>query len=137
MKFYAGQQASFSRTITETDFVQFAGLSGDYNPIHVDQEYAKDTRFGQRIAHGLLTTSLLSRLLRMHLPGPGCIYMGQTLRFVKPVFIGDTLTALAEVIEYFEEKQILRLKTECRKQDGTLVMEGEATMMVAREGEKI
>jgi 3-hydroxybutyryl-CoA dehydratase len=132
-KFAVGQKASFSRTITETDLVQFAGLSGDFNPIHVDSEYAKQTRFGQRIAHGILTTSLLSRLLGMHLPGKGSVYLGQTLRFLKPVFIGDTITAQAEVIDYNAEKNIMKLKTECFKQDGTLVLEGEATMLVPRE----
>ena len=136
-QFFVGQKASFSRTITETDLVQFAGLSGDYNPIHVDKEYAKATRFGQRIAHGLLTTSLISRLLGMHLPGLGSVYLGQTLKFIQPVFIGDTITASAEIIEINEEKNIIRLKTECKKADSTVVLDGIATMMVPKEGDKI
>ncbi len=136
-RFYVGQTASVSKTITEADIVQYAGLSGDFNPVHIDAEYAKGTRFGQRIAHGLLTASLLSRLLGMHLPGPGSVYLAQTMRFLRPVFIGDTITATAEVLEYDDEKSILRLKTECRKQDGTLVLTGEGTMMVPKEGEKI
>jgi len=131
--FTVGQSASFSKTITETDIVQFAGISGDFNPIHIDAEYAKQTRFGERIAHGLLTTSLLSGLLGMHLPGKGSIYMGQTLRFVKPVFIGDTITAYAEIVQFDEVKRIMKLKTECRKQDGALVLEGEATLLAPRE----
>ncbi len=132
-KYTIGQKASFSKTITEADLVRFAELSGDYNPIHIDSEYAKQTRFGQRISHGLLTASVLSGLLGMHLPGKGSVYMGQTLRFVKPVFIGDTITAQAEVIDFDSDRGIMKLKTECLKQDGTLVLEGEATMLVPRE----
>ncbi|WP_019120216.1 MaoC family dehydratase [Brevibacillus massiliensis] len=135
--FSVGQTASFSKTITEADVVQFAGLSGDFNPIHIDAEYAKATRFGQRIAHGLLTTSLLSGLLGTHLPGRGSVYLGQTLRFVKPVFIGDTITASAEVASFDEEKRIMTLQTACRKQDGTLVLEGEAVMLVPREEQPV
>ena len=136
-EFYIGQKASFSRTVTETDLVQYAGLSGDYNPVHVDAEYAKDTRFGQRIAHGLLTTSFLSRLLGMELPGLGSIYLDQTLKFLKPVFIGDTITTIGEIIEILPDKNMIRLKTVCKKQDGTVVLEGIATMMVPKEGGKI
>lgn len=136
-RFYVGQTASVSKTITEADIVQYAGISGDFNPVHIDAEYAKGTRFGQRIAHGLLTASLLSRLLGMQLPGPGSIYLEQTIKFLKPVFIGDTITATAEVLEYDKEKSILRLKTECRKQDGTVVLAGEGKMMVPKEGDKI
>ncbi|USG64209.1 MaoC family dehydratase [Brevibacillus ruminantium] len=131
--FAIGQKASFSKTITESDIVQFAGLSGDFNPIHIDREYAKETRFGQRIAHGLLTTSLLSGLLGMHLPGKGSVYLSQTLRFVKPVLIGDTITAHAEVLSFSEEKRVLTLKTDCFNQNGVLVLEGEAAMLVPRE----
>lgn len=132
-KYEIGQTASFSKTITETDVVTYAGLSGDFNPIHVDREYAKNTRFEQRIAHGLLTTSLLSGVLGMYLPGPGCVYMGQTLRFVRPVFINDTVTATVEVLDFDPEKGNMRLKTECRNQHGELVLEGEAKMRVPRE----
>ena len=92
-----GQQASCSKTITETDFVLFAGLSGDFNPIHIDHEYAKQTRFNQRIAHGLLTSSLLSQLLGIHLPGKGSVYMEQTIKFTAPVFIGDTIEIAADI----------------------------------------
>ncbi|MBD8035190.1 MaoC family dehydratase [Solibacillus sp. A46] len=137
MNFFVGQKAAFSRTVTETDIVMFAGLSGDYNPVHVDQEYAGDTRFGQRIAHGLLTTSFLSRLLGMELPGKGSVYLEQTLKFLKPVFIGDTITASAEILEIDPERGILRLETICRKQDNTVVLQGEAKMMMPKEGTKI
>ncbi|QED49509.1 MaoC family dehydratase [Cytobacillus dafuensis] len=129
-----GQHASCSKTITETDFVLFAGLSGDFNPIHIDHEYAKKTRFNQRIAHGLLTSSLLSQLLGVHLPGKGSVYMEQTIRFTAPVFIGDTITASATVQEYLEEKRILKLLTECHNQKDELVLTGAATMKVPKEG---
>ncbi|MDF9411585.1 MaoC family dehydratase [Brevibacillus laterosporus] len=137
MSFKIGQSTSFSRTMTETDFVMFAGLSGDYNPIHVDKEYAVDTRFGQRISHGLLTASLLSRLLGMHLPGKGSVYKDQTLQFKAPVFIGDTITATATVKEFNEARKTLTLVTECTNQHGKVVLTGIATMVVPGEGEKI
>ena len=137
MNFFVGQKAAFSRTVTETDIVMFAGLSGDYNPVHVDQEYAGNTRFGQRIAHGLLTTSFLSRLLGMELPGKGSVFLEQTLKFLKPVFIGDTITASAEILEIDSDRRILRLETICRKQDNTVVLQGEAKMMMPKEGKKI
>ena len=132
-RFEIGQSASFARTITEADVVQYAGLSGDFNPIHVDREYARGTRFGQRIAHGLLTTSLLSNVLGMRLPGPGAVYMEQTLRFVRPVFIDDTITATVEVTGYDAAKGNITLRTECRNQQGEVVLEGEAKMRVPRE----
>lgn len=135
--FFVGQKTSFSRTITETDIVLFAGLSGDYNPVHVDQEYAADTRFGKRIAHGLLTTTFLSRLLGMELPGQGSVYLEQTLKFTKPVYIGDTITASAEIIDIDEERGIIKLETICRKQDETIVLEGNAVMMIPKEGARI
>lgn len=128
--FSIGQVESFTRTITETDLVMYAGLSGDYNPIHVDVEYSKNTRFGERIAHGLLTSSLISRLLGMHLPGPGSVYLDQTLKFLKPVFIGDTIKTTGEIIEIIEDKKIIKLRTICQKQDGSIVLEGIATMLV-------
>lgn len=132
---YVGQKASFSRTVSETDIVQYAGLSGDFNPIHVDKEYASKTRFRQRIAHGLLTSCNISRMLGMHLPGPGSVYLNQSLQFVKPVYIGDTITTTAEILEIKQDKGIVRLKTECHQQDGNLVLEGEATMLVPNEGD--
>lgn len=136
-RFFKGQTASCSKTVTETDLVAFAGLSGDFNPIHIDKEYAKKTRFGQRIAHGLLTSSLLSQLLGMHLPGKGSVYMEQTLKFTAPVFIGDTITATATVQEFIEEKNIIKLLTECHNQKGQLVLTGNAVMLVPKEGETV
>ena len=135
--FYLGQTASCSKTFTETDFVMFAGISGDFNPIHIDSEYAKTTRFNQRIAHGLLTSSLLSQLLGVHLPGKGSVYLEQTIAFKHPVFIGDTVTATGTVTEWKEEKRILKLLTESHNQNGELILTGTAAMLVPREGERI
>lgn len=132
-----GQQAECSKTITETDVVMFAGLSGDFNPIHIDSEYAKQTRFNERIAHGLLTSSILSQLLGVHLPGKGSVYMEQTIQFKAPVFIGDTITAKATVREFIEEKRILKLLTECQNQKEETVLTGTAVMMVPKEGARI
>lgn len=133
IEFTIGQSASFSRTVTETDFTLFAGLSGDYNPIHVDKEYAKQTFFGERISHGLLTASFLSRLLGMHMPGPGSIYVSQTLNFIKPVYIGDTITAQAEVIKIDKAKRLLTLKTTCVNQAGSIVLDGEGVMKLPKK----
>ncbi|MFL8935202.1 MaoC family dehydratase [Rossellomorea oryzaecorticis] len=135
--FAIGQKASCSKTMTETDLVVFAGLSGDFNPIHIDREYAKETRFKQRIAHGMLTSSLLSQLLGVHLPGKGSIYVEQNIRFKAPVFIGDTVTAKATIQEIDEERRILTLLTECFNQDKKLVLTGTAKMMVPEEGRLI
>ncbi|MGJ9458399.1 MaoC family dehydratase [Oceanobacillus sp. CF4.6] len=132
MNFAIGDSASFSRTVTETDFVMFAGLSGDYNPIHVDKEYAKNTFFRERISHGLLTASFLSRLLGMHIPGPGSIYVSQTLHFTKPVYIGDTITARAEVMELDEDNRLITLKTTCKNQTGSIVLDGEGVMKLPK-----
>lgn len=133
MNFEIGQSAQFSRTVTETDFIMFAGLSGDYNPIHTDQEYAESTFFGGRISHGLLTASMLSRLLGMHLPGPGSIYVSQSLTFTKPVYISDTITAYAEVVKINENSRLLTLQTTCRNQNGGTVLDGEGVMKLPKK----
>lgn len=133
MSFTIGQTASFSRTITETDLVAYAGLSGDYNPVHVDKVYAENTFFKERISHGLLTASLLSRLLGMHLPGPGSVYISQTLEFIKPVYIGDTITARAEVISIDAGKRLLTLATTCENQHGEKVLQGEGVMKLPKQ----
>lgn len=132
-RFYVGQKASFSRTVTETDLVMFAGLSGDYNPVHMDREYATGTRFGQRIAHGMLTASFLSRLLGMELPGKESVYLEQTLKFKKPVLIGDTITATAEILDIDYERRIFTLSTICTNQEGVTVLSGEGKMMMPKE----
>jgi len=128
--FAPGQKASFTKTITETDISVFAGLTGDFNPIHVDAEYARRSRFGERIAHGLLTAGLISTVLGMHLPGPGGIFVSQTLRFRGPVRIGDTITAVAEVVAFQQEKRLLTLRTSCVNQQGETVLEGESVVLV-------
>jgi 3-hydroxybutyryl-CoA dehydratase len=125
-----GQAAEFAKTITEADVVLFAGVTGDFNPLHVNQVAAEASRFGGRIAHGMLTASLISTVIGMHLPGPGCVYLGQTLRFARPVRIGDTITARAEVVELIAAKRRLRLATICTNQDGETVLDGEATVLV-------
>jgi len=124
-----GDSASFTKTVTEADVVLYAGLSGDLDPAHVDEESAKKGMFGRRIAHGMLSAGFISNVLGMQLPGPGTIYMGQELRFVKPVYIGDTVTATATVVEKIEEKNRLKLETVVTNQNGDVVITGMATVM--------
>jgi 3-hydroxybutyryl-CoA dehydratase len=124
-----GQSAEFAKTITEADVVQFAGITGDFNPVHVDAVAAAASRFGGRIAHGMLSASLISTVLGTRLPGPGAIYLSQSLRFTAPVRIGDTVTARVEVVEMMEKRRV-RLVTTCRTQEGTVVVEGEAVVVV-------
>jgi 3-hydroxybutyryl-CoA dehydratase len=123
-----GTRAERTRTITEADIVDFAEVSGDHNPLHLDPHYAAQTPFGGCIAHGFLTASIISAILGMELPGPGSIYLGQTLKFLAPVHVGDTVTAGVEVIALREDKRIVTLRTDCIIQDGTLVLTGEATV---------
>jgi len=121
-----GQKATFTKTISESDVYLFAGISGDTNPMHLDKTYAEQTPFGQRIAHGMLTAGLISTVIGVHLPGPGSVYMSQSLKFMAPVKFGDTITASAEIIDKNDEKKRVTLKTECVNQDGTVVLTGEA-----------
>ena len=127
-----GDKAVIEKTISETDVYLFAGITGDLNPAHVNEEAMKKTKFGGRIAHGILTAGFISAVLGMHLPGPGTIYLSQKLDFKGPVRIGDTIRAEVEVIEKLEKGRI-RLKTNCYIQDGTLVTEGEALVIAPRE----
>lgn len=124
-----GDSASFSKTVTESDIILYAGISGDFNPAHIDAEHAKTTMFGQRIAHGMLSAGFISNVLGNQLPGPGTIYLAQELKFVKPVFIGDTVTATATVTERIEEKNRLKLETVVVNQRGETVITGTATVM--------
>ena len=124
-----GQSASFGKTITEADVYMFAGISGDLNPAHINEEYAKGTMFKGRIAHGILGASLISTVLGMHLPGPGTIYLKQDLKFLAPVRFGDTITATCTVKERLEDKNRLVLDCVVTNQDGTQVIVGEATVM--------
>lgn len=124
-----GQSDSFSKTITETDVYLFAGITGDLNPAHVDEEYVQNTRFGKRIAHGMLSAGLISNVLGTKLPGPGTIYLSQQVDFKAPVYFGDTVTAVVEVEELIPEKNRAILHTYCRNQEGVIVVEGKATVM--------
>jgi 3-hydroxybutyryl-CoA dehydratase len=128
-----GTQATLSRTITEDDILLFALVSGDHNPIHLDAEYAEKSLFGKRIAHGFLIGSLISAVLGNDMPGPGSIYLGQTLKFLAPIHIGDTVTVVVKVVAIREDKRIITLHTDCTNQHGTLVLSGEATVMYAKE----
>ncbi|MFO8032587.1 MAG: MaoC family dehydratase [Desulfohalobiaceae bacterium] len=127
-----GETAEFSKTISETDVYMFAGICGDFNPAHVNEHYAQNTPFKSRIAHGMLTASLISTVIGTQLPGPGTVYMQQEVKFLAPVYIGDTITARAEVVELIEEKQRVRLKTTCTNQDGKQVLDGQALVSAPR-----
>lgn len=127
-----GDSASFTKTVTEADIAMFAGFSGDFNPAHINQTEAEKGMFGQRIAHGMLSAGFISTVLGMYLPGPGTIYMGQELRFVKPVYIHDTVTATCTVVERIEEKNRLKLETIVTNQNGDKVITGFATVMPPR-----
>jgi 3-hydroxybutyryl-CoA dehydratase len=124
-----GDSASFSKTISESDVYLFAGITGDLNPAHVDAVSAARGMFRQRIAHGMLTGSFISTVLAMQLPGPGTIYVSQTLNFRAPVFFGDTLTARVEAIEKLEQRRWVKFKTTVTNQDGKTVVEGEAVVI--------
>jgi 3-hydroxybutyryl-CoA dehydratase len=124
-----GDRASLSKTITEADVFQFAEISGDKNPVHLDAEYTEKSRFRERIAHGMLTASLVSAVLGMKLPGPGSVYLSQSLEFKAPVKFGEVIEAEVEVIEKTVEKNRVRLKTVVRNQDGTTVLEGDAVLL--------
>jgi 3-hydroxybutyryl-CoA dehydratase len=128
-----GDSEWIRRTVTEADIINFAGVSGDFNPLHTDEEYAKKTMFKGRIVHGLFTATLISNIIGNKLPGPGCIYLKQDLRFLAPVQVGDTITAEVLVFEKIEEKQRLRLRTTCRKQNGRIVLDGEALCMILKK----
>ena len=121
-----GDAAEFAKTVTETDVYLYAGITGDLNPAHLNEAYAKGTFFKSRIAHGMLTAGFISSILGMQLPAPGTIYMRQSLSFLAPVRFGDTITARAEVVEVIAEKNRVRLKTTCTNQDGIVVLDGEA-----------
>jgi 3-hydroxybutyryl-CoA dehydratase len=126
-----GDVAFMTKTISESDVYLFAGITGDLNPAHVNEEYAKNTPFQTRIAHGMLGAGLISAVLGMKLPGPGTIYLGQELSFRKPVLIGDTITAKAEVVNIIDKGKIVicEIKTTCYNQHEDIVMEGTAKVI--------
>ena len=121
-----GETRQFAKTISESDVYGYAGITGDLNPAHINEEYARNTFFRTRIAHGMLTAGFISAIIGTKLPGPGTIYIGQNLKFKAPVRIGDTITASVEVTEIIKEKNRVKMKTTCMNQDGTLVLDGEA-----------
>ncbi|ERM91726.1 enoyl-CoA hydratase [Caldanaerobacter subterraneus subsp. yonseiensis KB-1] len=128
-----GDKDHFEKTITETDVYLYAGITGDFNPVHINQIEAEKTMFKGRIAHGMLTAGLISTVLGTKLPGTGTIYLGQELKFTKPVRIGDTIKAEVEVIEIIPEKNRVKLKTTCTNQNGEVVLEGIATVLAPKE----
>jgi 3-hydroxybutyryl-CoA dehydratase len=126
-----GMSEVYGKTITDADIVLFAGISGDINPVHLNHEFAKETMFQGRIAHGILTASFISTVIGTKLPGPGCIYVSQTLRFKAPVKSGDTVVAKATVIKLIPERRFVELKTQCFVKD-VIVLDGEATVLVPK-----
>jgi 3-hydroxybutyryl-CoA dehydratase len=127
---HVGDVAELAKTVTESDIALFAGVTGDFNAVHIDAEAAKESVFGERVAHGMLSAGFISAVLGMRLPGSGSIYLSQTLRFTKPVRIGDTVTARVEVLEVLTAKRRVRLATSCRNQNGEVVVDGEAVVKV-------
>lgn len=121
-----GDVAEFSKTVGESDVYIYAGITGDFNPVHINEAYASQTFFKTRIAHGMLVGGFVSTVIATLLPGPGTIYIRQELNFLAPVRIGDTITASVKVVEKIEGKNRLRLRTTCTNQNYVLVLDGEA-----------
>ena len=130
-----GMSAMFGKTVTEADIAAFAGVSGDTNPLHLHDGFAHTTRFGQRIAHGMLSGSFISTVVGTKLPGPGSIYVSQTLNFTAPVSIGDTVTAVCTITDINQERRRVTLKTQCLSGE-TVVIDGEAVVSVPRRTPK-
>ena len=129
-----GQSASFTKVVTEEDVMKFAEVTGDFNPIHVNPEYAKTQMFGKQVAHGALSSGIISAVLGTKLFGPGVLYGGQTVKFIKPVFFGDEVTAIATVKEKFTKKdgklKFIIYDTVVKNQNGDVVTSGEGTILV-------
>ena len=130
MKIKVGDSASITKTITDADIQTFGDLTGDRNPLHFDKEHARRTRFRQPISHGMLTGSLFSPIIAHQLPGEGAIYLSQSLRFIAPVFAGDTITAELTVTRVREDKQIITLEGVAKNQKGEVVIKGESIVLV-------
>lgn len=128
-----GDTAFFQKSITENDVYLFAGISGDNNPAHINEVYAKDNFFKGRIAHGMLTASLISAVLGTQLPGPGTIYLSQDLKFIKPVRFNDTIKATVEILDIDNIKNKIKLRTLCKNQNNEIVLSGYAIVMPPRE----
>jgi 3-hydroxybutyryl-CoA dehydratase len=129
-----GDKAEFTKTIAESDIYLFAGVTGDLNPAHINEEYAQNTFFKGRIAHGMLLAGFISTVIGCQLPGPGSIYIGQDLKFRAPARIGDTVTAKAVVTEIIEGKNRVILETTCTNQEGVLLLDGHATVSPPKKG---
>jgi len=129
-RFDIGESAEITKEVSEEDIVFFAKITGDYNPVHVDVEFATKSRFKGRIAHGILGAGLISAVLGTKLPGPGCIYLSQYLRFVRPIRVGDMVTATVEVTDWNPAKRVIRLNTRCFNQEGEDTVTGEAVLLV-------
>lgn len=127
-----GDTAAFSKTISESDVYLFAGITGDLNPAHINEEEASKSRFGGRIAHGMLVSGFISTVLGMYLPGPGTIYLSQEVKFTAPVKLGDTVTARAEVLELEPSKRKVTLRTTVTRQDGVVAVEGQAVVLAPK-----
>lgn len=125
-----GDSASFTKTMTETDVILWVGLTGDLNPIHIDQEYAKSTRFGKVLVPGVLVLGLVSNVMTQVTFGH--VYANQSIKFLKPVYIGDTITATGTIVEKLEGKNMVKVETKCVNQDGALVMIGEGMEYILR-----
>ena len=127
-----GDSASISKSFSDADVRSFAEISGDKNPVHLDDEYAAQTQFKKRLVHGMLAAGLISAVLGTELPGEGCIYLTQNINFRAPVFLGDTVTATVTVSKVREDKPIITLETVCKNQDDVVVIEGEAVLLAPK-----
>ncbi len=130
-----GMQDAYAKTITDADVTTFAGISGDTNPVHLNHEFASETLFEGQVAHGMLTASFISTVIGTKLPGPGCIYVSQNLRFKAPVKVGDTVTATCTVTRIIPEKRMIEMETVCSV-GGKPVLDGEATILVPSKADK-
>jgi len=128
--FNVGEKATQEFHITDEMIIQFAKLSNDLNPIHLDEQYASESRFKARIAHGILIASFISAVLGTQLPGPGAIYINQDLKFTAPVYIGDTITVIVAVLDWDKQSKKLKLSTICKNQNKKIVLQGEAKLLV-------
>ena len=128
-RYKIGQSATYEKTITDADVRGFAEITGDKNPVHLDDEYASKSRFNKRIAHGFLTGAMISKILGMDFPGPGTVYLSQSMKFLAPCYIGENLKAVVTVTDINEEKKNMTLSTEIFNSDGTLILTGEAKVI--------
>lgn len=128
-RYEKGQSSTFTKKITDEEIRRFAEITGDCNPVHLDDEYAKNSPFKARIAHGFLTGAMISKILGMDFPGPGTVYLSQTMKFMAPAYLGDILTAEVVVEDFDEEKNRMKLITTIRNQNDKLILSGEAVVL--------